>query len=47
MSFGPASILGVERFDSDLPLELLPGDSEANKEQLIQAPTAKCWATPM
>ena len=37
MSFGPASILGVERFDSDLPLELLPGDSEANKEQLIQA----------
>ena len=37
MPFGPASILGVERFDSDLPLELLPGDSEANKEQLIQA----------
>ena len=37
MSFGPASILGVERFDSESPLELLPGDSDANKEQLIQA----------
>lgn len=37
MSFGPASVLGVERFDSDLPLELLPGDSDAAKEQLIQA----------
>ena len=37
MPFGPASLLGVERFDSDAPLELLPGDDDARKEQIIRA----------
>jgi phycoerythrin-associated linker protein len=37
MPFGPASRLGVERFDSDSPYENLPGDANANKEQLITA----------
>jgi len=37
MSFGPASLLGVERFDSDEPLELLPGDPNEKKEQIIRA----------
>jgi len=37
MSFGPASLLGVERFDSDCPLELLPGDPSEKKEELIRA----------
>ena len=37
MPFGPASLLGVERFDSDAPLELLPGDDDAKKEQIIRA----------
>ena len=37
MPFGPASLLGVERFDSDAPLELLPGDDDAAKEQIIRA----------
>ena len=37
MPFGPASLLGVERFDSDTPLELLPGDDDARKEQIIRA----------
>ncbi|CAI8154610.1 MAG: phycobilisome rod-core linker polypeptide [Prochlorococcus sp.] len=35
MSFGPASLLGVERFDSDSPMELIPGDNDAKKEQVI------------
>jgi phycoerythrin-associated linker protein len=35
MSFGPASLLGVERFDSQPPLELIPGDSSEKKDQLI------------
>ncbi|CAK6691251.1 phycobilisome linker polypeptide [Synechococcus sp. BA-124 BA4] len=37
MAFGPASLLGVERFDSQDPLELLPNDTDAKKEQLIRA----------
>lgn len=37
MSFGPASLLGVEQFDSNDPLELLPGDPSEKKEQLIRA----------
>lgn len=37
MPFGPASLLGVERFDSDPPLELIPGDGDAKKEQIITA----------
>ncbi|HJN36383.1 MAG: phycobilisome rod-core linker polypeptide [Prochlorococcus sp.] len=37
MPFGPASLLGVERFDSDPPLELIPGDDDAKKEQIITA----------
>lgn len=39
MSFGPASLLGVERFseESEAPLELLPGDDDAKKEQIIRA----------
>ena len=37
MSFGPASLLGVERFDSQSPLELFPGDSSEKKDQLIVA----------
>ena len=38
MPFGPASLLGVERFseESEAPLELLPGDEDANKEQIIR-----------
>ncbi|MCP9835059.1 MULTISPECIES: phycobilisome linker polypeptide [unclassified Cyanobium] len=37
MSFGPASLLGVERFDSEDPQELLPGDPSEKKEELISA----------
>ena len=37
MPFGPASLLGVERFDSEAPVELLPGDADAEKEQIIKA----------
>ena len=37
MPFGPASRLGVERFDSDSPLELIPGDDDTKKEQIITA----------
>ena len=37
MPFGPASLLGVERFDSDTALELIPGDDDAKKEQVITA----------
>jgi phycoerythrin-associated linker protein len=37
MSFGPASLLGVERFDSEDPHELLPGDPSEKKEELIRA----------
>jgi phycoerythrin-associated linker protein len=37
MPFGPASLLGVERFDSDSPVELIPGDADATKEQIITA----------
>ena len=38
MPFGPASLLGVERFseESEAPLELLPGDEDAKKEQIIR-----------
>ena len=38
MPFGPASLLGVERFSdgSEAPLELLPGDDDAKKEQIIR-----------
>ena len=36
MPFGPASLLGVERFseESEAPLELIPGDEDARKEQI-------------
>ena len=39
MPFGPASLLGVERFseESEAPLELLQGDEDAKKEQIIRA----------
>ena len=39
MPFGPASLLGVERFsaESEAPLELLPGDDDIQKEALIRA----------
>ena len=39
MPFGPASLLGVARFseESEAPLELLPGDDDAKKEQIIRA----------
>ena len=39
MPFGPASLLGVERFsaESEAPLELLPGDDDVDKESLIRA----------
>jgi len=39
MPFGPASLLGVERFsqESEAPLELIPGDDDAKKEQIIAA----------
>ena len=39
MPFGPASLLGVERFsaESEAPLELLPGDDDVQKEALISA----------
>jgi len=39
MPFGPASLLGVERFsqESEAPLELIPGDDHAKKEQIIAA----------
>ena len=39
MPFGPASLLGVERFseESEAPLELLTGDDDAKKEQIIRA----------
>ena len=38
MPFGPASLLGVERFaESEAPLELIPGDDDARKEEIIRA----------
>ena len=39
MPFGPASLLGVERFseESEAPFELIPGDDDARKEQIIRA----------
>ncbi|MEJ6584972.1 MAG: phycobilisome linker polypeptide [Synechococcus sp. ArSW.bin.68] len=39
MPFGPASLLGVERFsaESEAPLELLPGDDDVQKESLLRA----------
>lgn len=39
MPFGPASLLGVERFaqESEAPIELIPGDDDAKKEQIITA----------
>ena len=39
MPFGPASLLGVERFseECEAPLELIPGDDDAKKEQIIRA----------
>jgi len=39
MPFGPASLLGVERFsqDSEAPVELLPGATDANKEEIIRS----------
>lgn len=39
MPFGPASILGVERFSQqcEAPLELVPGDDDAAKEAVIRA----------
>ena len=39
MPFGPASLLGVERFsqDSEAPVELLPEASDADKEEIIRS----------
>jgi phycoerythrin-associated linker protein len=39
MPFGPASLLGVERFsiESEAPLELIPGDDDSKKEQIIRS----------
>lgn len=37
MTFGPASQLGVARYEETPPLELIPGQSAAEKESLIQA----------
>ena len=37
MPFGPASLLGVESFDTDSVVELLPGDDDQKKEQIIRA----------
>ena len=37
MAFGPASVLGVERFDSEEPLELREGDPNEAKEIIISA----------
>ncbi len=39
MPFGPASILGVERFSQEFeaPLELIPGDDDQAKEAVIRA----------
>ena len=47
MPFGPASLLGVERFseESEAPLELIPGDEDARKEQTSVLCTSKCLAT--
>jgi len=37
MPFGPASLLGVERFDSESPYELTPGDRDEKKKEIITA----------
>ncbi|MCP9887978.1 phycobilisome linker polypeptide [Cyanobium sp. ATX 6A2] len=39
MPFGPASILGVERFsqECEAPLELIPGDDNEKKEAIVRA----------
>ena len=39
MPFGPASLLGVERFseESEAPIELIPSDDDARKEEIIRA----------
>lgn len=39
MPFGPANLLGVERFsqESEAPLELIPGDDNEAKEAIIRA----------
>ena len=39
MPFGPASLLGVERFsaESEAPIELVPCDDDARKEEIIRA----------
>jgi phycoerythrin-associated linker protein len=37
MPFGPASRLGVERFDSDSPYENFAGDPDASKVEVINA----------
>lgn len=37
MPFGPASLLGVESFDTDAVVELLPGDDDQKKEEIIRA----------
>jgi len=39
MPFGPASLLGVERFSqvSEAPVELLPGATDSDKEEIIRS----------
>lgn len=39
MPFGPASLLGVESFSQeyDAPVELIPGDCDSKKEEVIRA----------
>ena len=45
MPFGPASLLGVERFsqDSEAPVELLPGATDENKEEISLFVQASSW----
>ena len=37
MPFGPASLLGVESFDTDSVVELLPGDDDLRKIEIIRS----------
>ena len=43
MPFGPASLLGVERFseESEAPFELIPGDDDARNCLLYTSPSPR------
>ena len=47
MPFGPASILGVESFDTDAVAELLPGDDDLKKLRLSAPSTGRFLVMPM